>query len=66
MNSSLASSKRFVVSEADYSLLESLGTAEYLIEFRLKAYQASALLRRLTVPPGLHPTGLRSPGPCFG
>lgn len=36
MNSSLASSKRFVVSEADYSLLEPLGTAEYLIEFRLK------------------------------
>ncbi|MCQ4988133.1 hypothetical protein NE599_03705 [[Clostridium] symbiosum] len=30
MNSSLASSKRFVVSEADYSLLEPLGTAEYL------------------------------------
>ena len=45
MNSSLASSKRFVVR---------------------RTYQASALLRRLTVPPGLHPTGLRSPGPCFG
>ena len=56
MNSSLASSKRFVVSEADYSLLEPLGTAEYLIEFRLKdlsglgtfeaAYSAAACIQR--------------------
>lgn len=36
MNSSLASSKRFVVNEADYSLLEPFGSVEYLIEFRLK------------------------------
>lgn len=35
MNSALASSKRFVVSEEDYSQLESLGEIEYLIEFRL-------------------------------
>lgn len=36
MNSALASSKRFVVSQEDYRRLESVGTTEYLIEFRLK------------------------------
>ena len=35
MNSALASSKRFVVSETDYDLLEQIGRVEYLIEFRL-------------------------------
>lgn len=35
MNSTLASSKRFVISEDDYSLLAPLGNVEYLIEFRL-------------------------------
>lgn len=35
MNSTLASSKRFVVSEADYHQLAPMGNVEYLIEFRL-------------------------------
>lgn len=35
MNSALASSKRFLVSEADFSRLSSSGNVEYLIEFRL-------------------------------
>ena len=35
MNSMMASSKRFLVSEADYERLKSLGSEEYLIEFRL-------------------------------
>ncbi|MEI3613783.1 ABC transporter permease [Pseudogracilibacillus sp. SO30301A] len=35
MNSPLASSKRFLVSEKDYRELESEGTLEYLIEFQL-------------------------------
>lgn len=35
MNSTLASSKRFLVSEEDFSLLEPFGNIEYLIEFRL-------------------------------
>lgn len=35
MNSTLASSKRFVISEEDYSMLAPLGNVEYLIEFRL-------------------------------
>lgn len=53
MNSSLASSKRFLVSEGDYARLRSSGAVEYLIEFRLKdlselgafetAYQAAGL-----------------------
>lgn len=36
MNSALAYSKRFVVSENDYSRLKPFGTVEQLIEFRLK------------------------------
>lgn len=36
MNSALASSKRFLISEEDYSLLKPQGCVEYLIEFRLQ------------------------------
>ncbi|MBP5413979.1 MAG: ABC transporter permease [Lachnospiraceae bacterium] len=36
MNSMMASSKRFLVSESDYERLRYLGSEEYLIEFRLK------------------------------
>lgn len=36
MNSLLASSKRFLVSKHDYAELQSSGSTEYLIEFRLK------------------------------
>ena len=36
MNSMMASSKRFLVSAADYERLKHLGSEEYLIEFRLK------------------------------
>jgi len=36
MNSSLASSKRFLVSETDFAEIKDLGSMEYLIEFRLK------------------------------
>lgn len=36
MNSMMASSKRFLVSETDYEKLRPLGSEEYLIEFRLK------------------------------
>ena len=35
MNSLLASSKRFLVSEVDYDILAGKGSVEYLIEFRL-------------------------------
>lgn len=53
MNSALASSKRFLISEADYARLEPYGGVEYLIEYRLddlydlgrfsSAYQAAGL-----------------------
>lgn len=36
MNSMMASSKRFLISELDYERLRQLGSEEYLIEFRLK------------------------------
>ena len=36
MNSTLASSKRFIVSAGDYAQLKEGGSVEYLIEFRLK------------------------------
>ncbi len=36
MNSMMASSKRFLVSEQDYERLKSLGDEEYLIEFKLR------------------------------
>ena len=36
MNSMMASSKRFLVSEADYERIRPLGSEEYLIEFKLK------------------------------
>lgn len=41
MNAMLASSKRFVVSRADFYRLQSLGSMEYLIEFRL--YDTTAI-----------------------
>ena len=40
MNSTLAASKRFLVSENDYDKIKNLGSAEYLIEFRLKDLSA--------------------------
>ncbi|MGB8451355.1 MAG: FtsX-like permease family protein [Anaerocolumna sp.] len=40
MNSTLASSKRFLVSKNDYAEIKSLGSTEYLIEFRLKNLSA--------------------------
>ena len=36
MNSMMASSKRFLVSESDYERIRPLGSEEYLIEYRLK------------------------------
>lgn len=38
MNSSLAASKRFLISTNDYEEIKQLGSIEYLIEFRLKNY----------------------------
>lgn len=38
MNSSLSASKRFLISNNDYSEIKKLGSLEYLIEFRLKDF----------------------------
>lgn len=40
MNSALSSSKRFLVSQNDYDEMQSRGSMEYLIEFRLKDVSA--------------------------
>lgn len=60
MNSALASSKRFVVSEADYDLLEQIGRVEYLIEFRL--HDLSELN---TFETAYNATGLPTGGPAL-
>ena len=39
MNSSLAASKRFLISSNDYEEIKQFGSIEYLIEFRLKDYE---------------------------
>lgn len=36
MNSSISVSRRFIIHEADYDVIEGMGDVEYLIEFRLK------------------------------
>ena len=43
MNSTLASSKRFLVSEGEYMGLRDRGTVEYLIEFRLRDSSGAGL-----------------------
>lgn len=60
MNSVLASSKRFLVSEADFSRLRPSGNVEYLIEFRL--YDPSGLS---TFETAYSAAGLPSNGPAL-
>lgn len=60
MNSALASSKRFLVSEADFSRLRPSGNVEYLIEFRL--YDPSGLS---TFETAYSAAGLPSNGPAL-
>ncbi|NLL78062.1 MAG: FtsX-like permease family protein [Clostridiales bacterium] len=57
MNSSLASSKRFVVSDEDYKELSVYGNKEYLIEFRLKNLQEIRSFERLYTNAGLEANG---------
>ncbi|MDC7289170.1 response regulator [Blautia schinkii] len=51
MNADVAGSKRFLVSENDFKDLESFGSMEYLIEFRLNdpAFQSDYFAARLPV-----------------
>ncbi len=66
MNSTLASSKRFVVSAGDYAQLKEVGSVEYLIEFRLKDLSDLSEFESATVHPKCRPTGRLFPGRCSG
>ena len=65
MNSMLASSKRFLVSNADYERLEGCGNVEYLIEFRLKDMEALGSFAAAYTASAFPPTVLSSPTRCF-
>lgn len=57
MNSLLASSKRFLVSERDYDQLAPFGSVEYLIEFRLKDPSAIGAFAAAYTSAGLEANG---------
>lgn len=57
MNSTLSSSKRFLVSENDYAEIKSLGNTEYLIEFRLKDLSALGAFEAAYTSAGLEANG---------
>ncbi len=57
MNSTLSSSKRFLVSEHDYAKIKSLGSTEYLIEFRLKDLSALGAFETAYTTAGLEANG---------
>lgn len=57
MNSTLAASKRFLVSEHDYDKIKNLGSIEYLIEFRLKDLSALGEFETAYAAAGLEANG---------
>ncbi|WP_019910464.1 ABC transporter permease [Paenibacillus sp. HW567] len=57
MNSLLASSKRFLVSENDYAEIKDVGSTEYLIEFRLKDLSALGAFQTAYTSAGLEANG---------
>ena len=57
MNSSLAGSKRFLVSDRDFEALKPLGNMEYLIEFRLKDPSKLGELEKAYLAAGLEMNG---------
>lgn len=65
MNSLLASSKRFLVSEHDYSAIKDLGSTEYLIEFRLKDVSALGEFEAAYTSAGLEANGPTITYPLF-
>lgn len=65
MNSLLASSKRFLVSEHDYLELKSFGSMEYLIEFRLKDLSALGAFETAYTSAGLEANGPTLTYPLF-
>ncbi len=65
MNSLLASSKRFLISEHDYNELRSFGSMEYLIEFRLKNLEDLGAFETAYINAGLEANGPTVTYPLF-
>lgn len=65
MNSMLSSSKRFLVSTNDYAEIKSLGSTEYLIEFRLKDLSALGAFETAYASAGLEANGPTITYPLF-
>ncbi|MBD8005649.1 ABC transporter permease [Bacillus norwichensis] len=65
MNSLLASSKRFLVSENDYAAIKDFGNTEYLIEFRLKDLSAISTFEAAYTSAGLEANGPTITYPLF-
>lgn len=65
MNSLLASSKRFLVSENDYAEIKDFGSTEYLIEFRLKDLSALGAFETAYTSAGLEANGPTITYPLF-
>lgn len=65
MNSLLSSSKRFIVSDADYEQLKEMGKTEYLIEFRLHDLQQLSAFETIYSQSGLEAGGPALTYPLF-
>ncbi|WP_147803936.1 ABC transporter permease [Alkalicoccus halolimnae] len=65
MNSTLSSSKRFLVSENDFAEIQDFGSMEYLIEFRLKNLEALGEFESDYVSAGLEANGPTITYPLF-
>ncbi|USB33514.1 ABC transporter permease [Paenibacillus sp. YPG26] len=65
MNSSLSSSKRFLVSRQDFADITELGHTEYLIEFRLKDLSALGAFEAAYASAGLEANGPTMTYPLF-
>ncbi|WP_315118282.1 ABC transporter permease [uncultured Clostridium sp.] len=65
MNSTLAASKRFLISENDYVKIKDFGNIEYLIEFRLKDLSALGAFETAYTSAGLESNGPTVTYPLF-
>lgn len=65
MNSMLASSKRFLISEDDYATIQNAGKVEYLIEFRLKYVSDIGAFEKDYISRGLEANGPTITYPLF-
>ena len=65
MNSPLASSKRFLVSDHDYAAMKNKGNVEYMIEFRLKSLSELNAFEAAYIGAGLESNGPTVTYPLF-